>query len=145
MRWLRFNVVGAMGAVVQTLALYVFTHLVGLEYMTSIGLAVELAILHNFAWHVLWTFPVRKMDVSRERSASHGPGGNFSIPRSLLRFQLQTGMTSIGGNLALMWLFVDLIRFPVIGANLLAIALCSTANYFLAERFSFRHQGSYLN
>ena len=51
MRWIRFNVVGVMGALVQAGVLHLLTERADLDYLTATGLAVEAAILHNFVWH----------------------------------------------------------------------------------------------
>jgi len=52
MRWIRFNLVGAMGAMVQAGLLFLLTERARVDYLTATGLAVEAAILHNFVWHL---------------------------------------------------------------------------------------------
>ena len=59
MRWLKFYVVGAMGIAVQAAALALFIHGFGWHYLVATPLAVEAAILHNFAWHWRWTWADR--------------------------------------------------------------------------------------
>ena len=73
MRWLKFNAVGAMGMAVQITTLAVGVHLLELHYILATVLAVEAALLHNFVWHVTWTWP-----------AATG-----AVPDDLRRYELQ--------------------------------------------------------
>ena len=93
MRWLKFNTVGAMGMVVQVAMLAVGVQLLALHYILATFLAVEAALLHNFVWHVNWTWPAHPAPL-------RWPVG------SLLRFQLITGTVSIAGNIGFMWILV---------------------------------------
>lgn len=144
-RWLRFNLVGVMGAAVQAAVLHLLTANAGFDYLTATGIAVEAAILHNFVWHVHWTFS--------DRHSMAAAAGSFNVrtpialtgkplSRAFVRFQLQAGLISIPGNLVVMWLLVDQLRCPVAAANIFSIAACSAANFVLADRFSFKHDAS---
>ncbi len=59
-RWGKFNVVGAMGMVVQLAALALFSRLAPGHYLYASAAAVELAVLHNFVWHVRYTWRDRR-------------------------------------------------------------------------------------
>jgi len=48
-RWLKFNAVGIAGTVVQLTALWLLARLSGIQYVVATGIAVEIAVLHNFA------------------------------------------------------------------------------------------------
>ena len=136
-----FNLVGAMGAVLQSTCLALLIKLTDIHYIAASGLAVEAAILHNFAWHALWTFSDRMArDCTHAGSVQHAVGWE-NIPRSFAKYQLQAGAVSIPGNLSLMWLFSGVLHVPLLPANLACILACSWANYYLADRFSFRHAG----
>ncbi|MSO19642.1 MAG: hypothetical protein EXQ56_04145 [Acidobacteria bacterium] len=39
----------------------------------------------------------------------------------------------------MMWLLIEHLQLQPLLANVFSIILCSTANYLLADRFSFRH------
>ena len=54
--FLKFNVVGAIGIGVQLAALTLLRDGVGLHYLLATAIAVEAAILHNFLWHMRWTW-----------------------------------------------------------------------------------------
>src|ERR671913_1525419 len=55
-RWIVFNGVGALGVVVQLATLALLTRVAGLPVAVATLLAVEAAVLHNFAWHQRWTW-----------------------------------------------------------------------------------------
>jgi putative flippase GtrA len=124
LRWLKFNLVGGLGILVQLgcLALLCFW----MHYLVATALAVEIAVLHNFAWHERFTWKDR-------------PGGGRERLLRLLRFHLGNGAVSILGNLGLMWLLVDRFHMKhLLVANGIAIAICSFLNFALGEWFVFR-------
>lgn len=119
-RWCKFSLVGAIGIVVQLGALALLTTL-GVHYLPATALAVEAAVLHNFAWHQNFTWKDR--------------GGG--ILGRLGRFHLTNGVISILGNLALMRLLVGGFGMPPVPANLLSITACFVANFLAADRVVF--------
>ncbi len=124
--WLKFNAVGIAGMGVQLLALIALTAGLELHYLVATLLAVETAVLHNFAWHEHWTWAER---------TRFSTGGAIS---RLIRFHLANGLISIAGNLILMWLFVSQLRLHYFLANLIAIGACSIMNFFASDRLVFR-------
>ncbi|MES2394142.1 MAG: GtrA family protein [Acidobacteriota bacterium] len=123
MRWLRFNVVGAMGMCVQLAALAVLNRAWPGHYLVASAIAVELAIAHNFVWHVRYTWSDRS-----EGSA---------VWTQLWRFHLANGAVSLVGNLVLMRLLVQGAHLPVVAANVVAIACCSVINFLLGDGWAF--------
>ena len=124
--WLKFNAVGIVGMGVQLLALIALTTGLGFNYLMATFLAVETAVLHNFAWHEHWTW------AERTRLTTGGVIGR------LVRFHLANGLISIAGNLILMWVFVSQLRLHYFLANLIAIGTCSIMNFFASDRLVFR-------
>ena len=61
-RWWKFNLVGAMGMVVQLCALAAINRFVPGHYLCASAAAVELAVLHNFVWHLHFTWRDRIHD-----------------------------------------------------------------------------------
>ena len=125
LRWLKFNAVGAVGIVVQLVALALLVSGLGVNYLLATALAVELAVLHNFFWHQRFTWADR---------ASLGIRQTLG---RLLRFNLTNGGLSILGNLILMRLLVGRLHLNYVVANLLTIAACSLANFLVSHRFVF--------
>jgi putative flippase GtrA len=125
-RWLKFNFVGAIGIAVQMAALAFFSEVAGLSYLWATALAVETAVLHNFAWHERFTWKHMPRGGVRERVAR------------LLRFHAGNGVISILGNLALMRLMVGGLHMNKYVANAIAIGACALANFAVSEWFVFR-------
>ena len=124
--WLKFNVVGVLGFALQTAALFVLTHSVhSINYLTATVLAVELAVLNNFAWHQRWTWSDRPTTTRKQ---------GF---RRLVKFNITTGAVSICGNLIFMSLLVGQLGLPVTGANVITVPACSVLSFFLADRVAF--------
>ena len=122
-RWLRFNVVGMGGSAVQLAALWVLTRALGLAYIGATILAVEIAILHNFAWHEAWTWRGEPAEERRRR---------------LVRFHAANGCVSIASNVLLTWLLKQWVGIPLLPANLAAIASTALVNFALAHIWVFR-------
>lgn len=125
MRWWKFNAVGALGLLVQLGSLGLFVHVLGLHYLLATALAVEAAVLHNFAWHIRWTW------ADRQGVAVSSSGV------MLLRFNLTTGMISIAGNLLFMRVLAGAAGLEPVLANLLSIGLCSLVNFLVCDHFVF--------
>lgn len=124
-RWLKFNLVGAMGIGVQLGMLSLLTAL-RVQYMLATALAVESAVMHNFLWHERFTW----MDRCRRRRRE-------TMVR-LLRFNLTTGTVSIGGNLLFMWLLVGQAHLVPVVANVVSIGGCSLLNFLVSDLWVFR-------
>jgi putative flippase GtrA len=125
LRWLRFNLVGGIGIGVQIALLFLLKSVFGLNYLAATGVAVEVAVVHNFLWHERYTW------VDRVR-----PSWRKSLPR-LLRFNLTNGAVSIGGNLALMKIMVGVGHVNYLAANAVAIVVCSVLNFLLSDAYVF--------
>ena len=59
-RWCKFNLVGAIGMIVRLGSLAVINRLWSGHYMAATAVALELTLLHNFVWHVKYTWPDRQ-------------------------------------------------------------------------------------
>lgn len=124
LRWLKFNLIGIVGAVLQLWVLHLFLR-AGIQYLEATALAVEAAVLHNFAWHQRYTWADRPTD------------DLGVVVGRLVRFHLSNGAVSIVGSVLLMrWLSGE-IGVPALVANLIAILVCSLANFALGDRFVF--------
>ncbi len=92
--WVSFNVVAVAGFVVQAAALEILLQVGGCDYLGASALAVEIAVLHNFAWHTRWTW----------RGRETGPAAGW-IPL-LLRYHVTQGLFSLVGTVFFMRLLV---------------------------------------
>ena len=124
-RWIKFNVVGSIGIVVQLSALAMFRSWLKLDYLLATALAVELTLIHNFLWHERFTWADRLAVRPKQ-----------SVVR-LAKFNASNGLVSIVGNLILVRVLVGQLRCNYLTASLFAIAACSVANFLLGDRLVF--------
>jgi putative flippase GtrA len=122
-RFWRFNAVGVLGFAVQLGVLALLVH-AGVHYLAATAMAVEAAILHNFAWHERWTW--------RDRPAS----GRARLAR-LLRFHALNGGVSLAGNVLIMRVLVGLCGMPPLPSNVMAVLACAAVNFLGADRLVF--------
>lgn len=127
-RWLKFNAVGALGVAVQLGLLALLTHGFGWDYLWATAVAVELTLLHNFAWHERYTWADRAQVAHRPRE----------VLLRLLGFHLGNGAVSLVGNVLLMRWLAGALGMPPLLANMVSIAACSLVNFAIGERFIFR-------
>ena len=123
-RWGKFNLVGAMGMVVQLGTLALLERWAAGHYLYASAAALEITLLHNFVWHVHYTW--------RDRRDGSAPLAQ------LTRFHLSNGLVSMVGNLALMRILVDAAHMPLLAANGVGILCCSIINFFLGDNWAFR-------
>jgi putative flippase GtrA len=128
-RWCRFNLVGAMGMAFQLIALALLNRSVPGQYLLVSAAAVELTIVHNFVWHVRYTWRGRRR--------------NSALTSQFVRFQLSNGLVSIFGNLALMQVLVHHAHFSLLLSNSVAILCCSIVNFCLGDRWAFAGRSSF--
>ena len=122
-RWCRFNAVGAMGMVVQLAALALFNRWMAGHYLCASAAAVEITLLHNFVWHLGYTWRDRR--------------GCATLFTRFVGFHLSNGLVSMLGNLALMRILVRDAHLPLLLSNFVAILCCSVVNFLLGDRWVF--------
>jgi putative flippase GtrA len=119
-----FTLVGLAGFALQAGALWLLAGRAGLGVVPATLLATELAVLHNFAWHVRWTWADR-------------PAGASATAVRLLRFNLSNGGVSLAGGAVLMPVLVDGLGLHLLAANLLTVLACAVVNYAAGDRWVF--------
>ena len=122
-RWWKFNLVGAIGMAWQLGVLAMVNRLAPGHYLVATAAAIELTLLHNFTWHLRFTWRDR-------RDAS-------VLAAQLIRFHLANGLVSMLGNLVLMKILVNSVRAPLLLANGTAIVCCSIVNFCLGHNWAF--------
>lgn len=125
-RWGVFNAVGVLGFGLQLGVLFTLKRELSMNYLIATALAVEFAVLHNFVWHehVTWADVIAPFH--------HG------VWTRLLRFHVANGLISIIGNLTFTWVFVVVLRWSYLAANIASVLICSLLNFFASDRFVFR-------
>lgn len=122
LRWSRFNLVGIVGFAVQMAALTLLRRLCGTHYLVASAAALELTLLHNFLWHLRYTWRDRQTE---------------SPLAQLVRFQCSNGVVSLTGNLLLVRLFTGGAHLPLLAANTIAVLCCALANFYLGNVWAF--------
>jgi putative flippase GtrA len=128
-RWVRFNLVGVAGFVVQMLTLAAVTRWLGMGTSAAVALAVFVAVSHNFLWHELVTWPGQ---LQRGRL------------RRWLSFNLSNGLISVVTNVLVTTLVAAVTGAPLLAANAVAVVMASAVNFVVSDRYIFRtlSQGS---
>jgi putative flippase GtrA len=124
-RFGKFNLVGLLGAGLQLLLLYLFTKSFHMSAVTATPVAVEIVVLHNFAWHEGFTWRGSQLKSVRLRAVR------------LWRFQAANGLTSLLGNTVLTYCLVEQLNAPVLPSAIGAIIVCSLVNFFAADRWVY--------
>ncbi len=114
-RLFKFILVGASGIGVNEGMLYVLTEYAGLYYLISSVIAVQCAILNNFAWNHVWTFADRRK--VRE-----------SVLYRLGKFEL-VGISGKLTNILVLFLATTFLDIHYLVANLLGIAAAFVINF----------------
>ena len=117
----RFNVVGLAGAGVQLTAMTALVHASGLDYRLATAGALAITLVHNFLWHLRWTW------------RDHGLNG-FAAVRGFVVFVWGNGMVSILGASVLMPLLVGRAGLPPVLSTVVCIATCGPVKFWLAAR-----------
>lgn len=125
-RWLRFNVVGIGGFVVQVSTLWTLTRWLEVAPVIAVPLAVMVTVSHNFLWHERFTWPSGRVP---ERD------GRW---RRWVTFNLSNGLISVLTNSGVTALAVTVSAMPLVAANALAVAITSLLNFLVADRLVFR-------
>ena len=149
-RFLRFNTVGLLGVVVQLAAVAVLVELLHLHYAVATALAIEISVLHNFAWHERWTWapdPTSGASAARrdrggaERRERSGAGlqpcSRSGVLLRCLLFHAGNGCVSVVGSLALLPVLVGHFHVHYLAANLLTIGATGLLNFLLGDHVVF--------
>jgi putative flippase GtrA len=116
-----------MGAAVQLAVLVLLTAHFGVDPLASTAIAVEAAVVHNFAWHERWTWGDR---IDGETVARRF--------KRFCQFNASTGFFSIGLNLLLSCFAMRMIGVTYLLGNVFAIAVASLFNFLVSELIVFR-------
>ena len=119
-RLIKFSLVGGVGLVVNTVALFLLTNYVFGErlYLIAAVISLEISILNNFFLNEYWTF--------RDRA---GPTG---IPGRLLKFhgsRIAGTITSLG----ILYLLTDFLGIFYLVSNIVGVLAGMAVNYLTSS------------
>jgi putative flippase GtrA len=121
-RFIRFNVVAVLGIGVRLLIAWALVSGLGLHYLVGTTLAIEASILHNFFWHLHWTWG---------RSVDH-------VFFRCVAFHASNGLVTFLGAMVLMPMLVGSLGLHHLVANFIAICFTGLLNFYLGDRLVFR-------
>lgn len=127
-RLLVFGSVAIGGFALQLATLVALAGGLGMNYLPATALAVELAILHNFLWHQRRTWSDRRVT------------GAGQIALRFARYNAGTALTSIGGNLLLMWILVSGAGLHYALANAMTVLSLAAVNFAYCDLLVFRRR-----
>jgi putative flippase GtrA len=117
-----------MGMVLQLASLALIDRWTEGHYLLATAVAVEITLVHNFVWHLHYTWRDRRDD--------------DALLSQFVRFHLSNGLVSMLGNLALMPILVHEARMPLLVSNSIAILCCSIVNFLLGDNWAFAVKGT---
>jgi putative flippase GtrA len=127
-RFLKFAVVGIIGMVVDLSVLTLARELLGVSLSLAVGIGFSTAVLSNFTWNRLWTFPE-----SRQRP----------LATQLVQFII-INVIGLGINevvvLGLHPVFLHVLNDPpaYLGAKIIAIGIVLFWNYFVNRAWTYK-------
>lgn len=124
----RFTVVAALGMAVQLSVVTLLVRVFAADPTAATIAGVSCAVLHNFAWHLRWTWRDR-MTAGASRLAA------------LARFTSANGAVSLAGSAVMIPILTGPIGLAAVTANLVTIGTCGGVNYWLGDRVCFRNGG----
>jgi len=122
-RGVRFLAVGWLGFLVQAATLWILTSFARWPWLPATCAAVEASIVHNYTWHVRWTWRDRAAQTTIATRAVR-----------FLKYNVATGVVAIVGNVALTAVYLALLRVPTVAANAIAVVTLAVVNFLLADR-----------
>jgi putative flippase GtrA len=121
-RWLRFNLVGVAGFVVQLTTLAALAQWWAIPAGIAVAVAVLAAVSHNFLWHERVTWP------------GLPARGRW---RRWVAFNASTGAVSVVTNLVVTSIVMTATGAPLLLANLAAVISASLVNFVVSDRLVF--------
>ncbi len=119
-RFIKFNIVGLTGVFVNQGILILLTSL-GLYYLYSGIVAIEVSIISNFLLNDLWTF--------KDRRSGH-------ILKRLVKFNILM-LVGLVINLLILYALTDLLSLHYTISNLFGIGIASIARYLMSVKWAW--------
>lgn len=124
--FLKFCSVGISGVFINMGILYMLTEFIGLYYMFSSALAIEISFISNFTLNDIWTWK---------------GFGNPSTKSKLIRF-LKFHSVYAGGliiNMSILYTLTEFVHIYYLISNLVGIGFATLWNYILSAKWIWKH------
>jgi len=124
LRLIKFSIVGAIGAGINTGFLWAFTDVAGLFYLYSSAIAIEIAIIMQFLMNDRWTF--------KERKTTH-------LEQFMKRI-LKSNLWRSGGlavNIGVLYFLTEYVGVYYLLSNIAGIFCAFLLNYLFESRLTW--------
>jgi putative flippase GtrA len=123
-RLFKFSLVGGIGAVINTIFLWLFTDVAGIYYLYSSIVAIEIAIVMQFIMNDRWTFKEQK---------------TTQVAQFLTRLVKSNIWRSSGlaVNIGVLYLLTEYAGVYYLLSNIVGIFCAFLLNYLLESRFTW--------
>ncbi|MGC9444842.1 MAG: GtrA family protein [Candidatus Methanospirareceae archaeon] len=123
-RLFKFSIVGGIGAVINTVLLWLFTDLAGIYYLYSSIIAIEIAIILQFLMNDRWTF--------KEQRTTH--------VAQFLRRIIKSNIWRSGGlavNIGVLYALTEYAGLYYLLSNIVGIFCAFLLNYLFESRLTW--------
>jgi dolichol-phosphate mannosyltransferase len=124
LRLIKFSVVGAIGAGINTWFLWLFTDVAGLFYLYSSAIAIEITIILQFLMNDRWTF--------KEKRTTH-------VEQFFKRI-IKSNIWRSGGlavNIGVLYLLTEYVGVYYLLSNIVGIICAFLLNYIFESRLTW--------
>jgi dolichol-phosphate mannosyltransferase len=126
-RFLKFGLVGSCGFAVNMFLLWFLTEKVGVYYLVSSIVAIEISLLNNYVLNDAWTWYDR------------GKEGKREYFKRMLQYHV-TASAAMLTNLLILWILTEIFHIYYLVSNIFGILCGAALNFFLNDRWTFKHK-----
>ncbi len=126
-RFVKFALVGTWGFVVNMFFLWFLTETAGLYYLLSSVIAIEISLVNNFVLNDLWTWSDR------------GKRGKKEYFKRMFKYHVSASAAMLT-NLLVLWILTEVFHLYYLASNVFGILCGMLLNYFINDRWTFKHR-----
>ena len=126
-RFVKFGLVGTWGFLVNMLLLWFLTEKVGVYYLFSSIVAIEISLLNNYILNDLWTWHDR------------GKAGKTEYFKRMLQYHISSSAAMLT-NISILWILTALFGIYYLASNVFGILCGAALNFFINDRWTFKHK-----
>ena len=126
-RFVKFGLVGTWGFLVNMFLLWFLTEKVGVYYLLSSIVAIEISLVNNYVLNDLWTWHDR------------GKEGKKEYFKRMFKYHVSASAAMLT-NLILLWILTEVFDIYYLSSNIFGILCGTLLNFFINDRWTFRHK-----
>ena len=118
---------GTWGFVVNMCFLWFLTENVGVYYLFSSFVAIEISLVNNFVLNDLWTWHDR------------GKEGKKAYLKRMLQYHV-TASAAMLTNISILWILTEVFHMYYLASNVFGILCGAALNFFVNDRWTFKYK-----